>query len=137
MRAAAELLPQIYRKLARDAAGEEAILVALWPVVVGPRLASRARPVRLFGATLIVDTASQQWRRELARMSLDIVDRLNLAAGKVVLKDIEFRVVVTTPPRPPERAASATGAAQDESGAIADPHLRRLYRLSRRRAPAK
>ena len=137
MRPAAELLPQIYRKVAREAADEEAILLALWPVVVGEKVAARTRPVRLFGATLIIETTCQQWRRELARMSGEIVARLNGAAGKPVLKDVEFRVVVNLPSRPPHRAVSATGLAKDEAAAIADPYLRRLYRQSRRRAQGK
>ncbi|HYM11678.1 MAG TPA: DUF721 domain-containing protein [Bryobacterales bacterium] len=137
MQSAAELLPQVYRKLSRQAADEEALLLALWPVVVGEKVAARTHPVRLFGATLIVETAAQDWRRQLARMTGEIVTRLNAAAGKPVLKDIEFRVAVRSAPLPPCRAASSTGLPQDEADAIADPHLRRLYRLSRRRAQAK
>mgnify|MGYP003345404512 CR=1 FL=1 len=78
-------------------------------VVVGERVAARTTPVRLFGATLIVETVAQDWRRQLARMALPIADKLNAAAGKVVLQDIEFRVAVPAERRPPRRAASAAG----------------------------
>ena len=136
MRAAAELLPQVYRKLARDAAGQEALLLALWPTVVGARLAAHARPVRLFGATLIVETDAQNWRKELAQLTGPIVRSLNAAAGRQIVQDVEFRVVLRATPLPPARALSATGAGQtaDEAGAIADPDLRRIYRQSRRRS---
>lgn len=137
MQSAAALLPQVYRKLSRQAADEEALLLALWPVVVGEKVAARARPVRLFGATLIVETTAQDWRRQLARMSGEIVTRLNAAAAREVVKDVEFRVAVRSAPLPPRRAASSTGLPQDEAGAIADPYLRRLYRISRRRAQAQ
>jgi predicted nucleic acid-binding Zn ribbon protein len=137
MRSAAELLPPIYRKLAREAADEEALLFALWPVVVGEKVAARTRPVRLFGATLIVETVAQDWRRQLARMIPEIIERLNAAAAKPVVKGVEFRVVVRSVPLPPRRASSATGLPRDEADDIADPHLRRLYRLSRRRMQAK
>lgn len=135
MQLAAELLPEVYRKLTREAADEEAVVTALWPLVVGGKVAARTRPVRLFKTTLIVETVSPDWRRQLARMSGDIVKQLNAAAGKPVVKDLEFRVAVNPPARPPRRAASATGL--DEADAISDPHLRRLYRQSRRRAQAK
>lgn len=141
MRAAAELLPQVYRKLARDAAGQEALLLAIWPTVVGARLAAHAHPVRLFGATLIVETDAQNWRKELAQLTGPIVRSLNATAGKAILQDVEFRVVLRAAPLPPARALSATGSAAplpgDEAGAIADPDLRRIYRQSRRRSQSK
>lgn len=145
MRAAAELLPQVYRKLARDAAGQEALMLALWPTVVGPRLAAHARPVRLFGATLIVETEAQNWRKELAQLTGPIVRHLNAAAGGQIVQDVEFRVAVRRAPLPPGRALSATGSADrsaggqeaDEAAAIADPHLRRIYRQSQRRSQSQ
>ncbi|MBI3697271.1 MAG: DUF721 domain-containing protein [Acidobacteria bacterium] len=135
MESAARLLPQVYRKLARQAADEEALLLGLWPVVVGARVAARTRAVRLFGATLIVETVAQDWRKQLARMTHEIVARLNDAAGKEVVRDVEFRVAVGAKPLPVARAASASGF--DEAAEIADPHLRRIYRQSKRRAQAK
>ncbi|MBI3665067.1 MAG: DUF721 domain-containing protein [Acidobacteria bacterium] len=137
MEPVSSILPQAYRKLAGQAADEEALLLSLWPVVVGSRVAARTRPIRLFGFTLIVETAAQDWRKQLAQMSGDIVTRLNAAAGKAVLKDLEFRVAVKQAPIPPRRAASASGHQQDEAEQIPDAHLRRLYRLSRKRQQGK
>jgi len=137
MRRVAELLPQVYRKLARQAADEQALLLGLWPVVVGDKIAARTRPLRLSGATLVVEAANQQWRKELFRMTLDIVRRLNTAAGAAVVQDVQFLVAVPTASLPPKRASSASGFARDEADAIADPHLRRIYRRSRQRARSK
>jgi predicted nucleic acid-binding Zn ribbon protein len=134
MQRVSEMLPQVYRQLVRENADEEALLLALWPVVVGGKVAARTRPVRLFGATLIVEAAAQDWRRQLVRMTRQIVDQLNAAADKDVVKDIEFRVAVKAEPRPPRRASSATGSNEDEAAGIADPGLRRIYVRSRRRA---
>lgn len=132
----ADLLPHVYRKLARDAVDEESLLLALWPGVVGEKLAARTRPLRLRGRTLIVETVAQDWRKQLAQITGDIVRRLNEAAGKAVLDDVQFLVAVRSAPLPPRRAGSAAGA-QDEAADIADPHLRRLYRISRRRMQKK
>ena len=137
MEPVSRILPQVYRKLAGQAADEEALLLSLWPVVVGSKVAARTRPIRLFGSTLIVETVAQDWRKQLAQMSGEIVTRLNAAAGKALLKDLEFRVAVHQAPIPPRRAPSATGYEQDEAEQIPDAHLRRLYRLSRKRAQAK
>ena len=135
MESAARLMPRVYRTVARQASHDEALLLALWPVVVGAKVAARTRAVRLFGATLIVEVVAQDWRKQLARMTHEVVARLNDAAGREVLGDIEFRVQVGAQPRPLARAVSATGF--DEAAAIADPHLRRIYRQSKRRAQAK
>jgi len=137
MKSAAELLPSIYRKMAREAADEQTLLIALWPVVVGEKVAGRTRPVRLFGQTFIVEAATQVWRKQLAQMRSEIIARLNAASGRPIVKDLEFRVEVSTARRPPGRAPSAASSAGaetgDEADRIRDPHLRRLYRLSRQR----
>jgi predicted nucleic acid-binding Zn ribbon protein len=124
-----ELLPSLYRKLAREAVDEQALVLALWPVVAGKPMADRTRAVRLYGRTLLVETTDPEWRRQLADMTGLIVARLNAAAGKDVVQDIQFHLAR----RPPARAAAATGGSRDEADAIADPYLRRMYRLSRRR----
>jgi predicted nucleic acid-binding Zn ribbon protein len=133
MQPVGELLPSIYRKLVREAVDEQALALALWPVVAGPKVAERTRAVRLFGSTLVVEVATPEWRRQLAAMTWEIVGKLNAAAGKEVIRDLQFQVAR----RPPARASSAAGQKADESDAIADPHLRRMYRLSRRRRQQK
>lgn len=128
-----ELLPAIYRNLVGEAVEEQALLVALWPVVVGPKVAERTRAVRLYRQTLVVEAASREWRRQLASMMYEIVTKLNAAAGRELVQDLQFQVAR----RPPARAAAAAGRTADEADAIADPDLRRLYRLSRERRKQK
>ncbi len=137
MESVAQLLPKVYRKLTQEAAAEEALLLSLWPVVAGEKVARHARAVRLFGATLIIETDSQEWRRQLASLGGTIVARLNAEAGQPLVRGLEFRVAMRQPALPPRRATSASGAESDESASIADPHLRRLYRISRKRAQAR
>jgi predicted nucleic acid-binding Zn ribbon protein len=144
MRTAAELLPQLYQRLAREAGDTEALVLALWPAVVGPRLAVHARAMRLYGAILMVETDSLSWRKELAPLTGVIVRNLNQAAGKQILQDVQFQLAVRAAARPPGRAASAKGSAdaalaaqRDEAAGIKDPQLRRIYRQSRRRAQSK
>ena len=133
MQPVGELLPTIYRKLVREAVDEQSLLVALWPVVVGPKVAERTRAVRLYRQTLVVEAASPEWRRQLSSMTWEIVAKLNAATGKEVVTDVQFQVAR----RPPARAATAAGLTRDEADAIADPHLRRLYRQSRQRRKEK
>ena len=133
MQPVGEMLPTIYRKLVGEAVDEESLLVALWPVAVGPKVAERTRAVRLYRRTLVVETASPEWRRQLSSMTWEIVAKLNAAAGKEVVTDLQFQVAR----RPPARAATAAGLTRDEADAIGDPHLRRLYRQSRQRRKEK
>jgi predicted nucleic acid-binding Zn ribbon protein len=133
MQPVGEMLPTIYRKLVGEAVDEESLLVALWPVAVGPKVAERTRAVRLYRRTLVVETASPEWRRQLSSMTWEIVAKLNAAAGKEVVTDLQFQVAR----RPPARATTAAGLTRDEADAIGDPHLRRLYRQSRQRRKEK
>jgi hypothetical protein len=60
--------------------------------------------------------------------------------GSNRIQEIEFRIAI--PRRQPQRAGVLNGAADeatklaDESDAIQDPVLKRLYRISRKRASA-
>jgi predicted nucleic acid-binding Zn ribbon protein len=132
MQRVSEMLTAISRKLGVESAAHEALLLGVWPKAVGERVAARTRPVRLFGATLIVEVISQEWRKQLARMTGTIVDKLNAEAGQPLVQNIEFRVTTKAAPLPPQRARSATGQAGDEAAGIGDPYLRRIYQRSRR-----
>jgi predicted nucleic acid-binding Zn ribbon protein len=61
-----------------------------WSAVVGPAL-QRVTAVRLEGGTLIVDAASQQWGREVARSTGMILKRLQALLGADTVREIAIR----------------------------------------------
>ena len=72
-------------------------------------------------------------------LSHQILDRVRKLTGLASLADVEFRIGV--PRRQPQRAETAQSdfslaSAGDEADQIQDPVLKKVYRLSRRKASA-
>lgn len=121
-------------KLAAGLSAED-LLRAAWPHAVGARIARYARPVSVRnlekGPRLIVEVEDAVWRSQLETMRGQILGRLREVAGPDSIDTIEFRLGV--PRRLPQRAEQARSV-PDEADGIVDPIMRRLYRVSRKRA---
>ena len=61
----------------------------VWPQVVGDLIAGEARPVRERGGVVTVSCASAVWAQELDLMAGDLVERLNAAAGRAVVRSLK------------------------------------------------
>ncbi|MEW6755441.1 MAG: DUF721 domain-containing protein [Candidatus Latescibacterota bacterium] len=72
--------------VARKLAETRALLA--WEEVVGPVLAQRARALRVQHGRLEVAVPSAAWRTQLSFMQKDILERLNQAAGEVVIAEL-------------------------------------------------
>jgi predicted nucleic acid-binding Zn ribbon protein len=60
---------------------------------VGPQIAARARPESLMDGTLTLVVPDAAWRQELTMQKVELIDRLNSAAGENVIRDIFFVAV--------------------------------------------
>ena len=118
-------------------------LEAVWPVAVGQAIARHVFRLRLVRKTLVVEVEDAVWQRQLRALDRQILDRLNLLLPDMAITEMEFRVGV--PRRQVQRAESASGAANSlafgqnrdyEAEQIKDPVLKKVYQLSRRKAPA-
>jgi len=126
-------------KLSKNLLTDEDILRAAWPAAVGKSIASHTSRVRLVRTCLVVEVEDAVWQRQLRGLSLQIVDRVRKLTGVASLADVEFRIGV--PRRQPQRAETPQSdlpQAQpvDEADQIQDPVLKKVYRLSRRKASA-
>jgi Dna[CI] antecedent, DciA len=126
-------------KLSKNLLTDEDILRAAWPAAVGKSIASHTSRVRLVRTCLVVDVEDAIWQRQLRGLSRQIIDRVRKLTGLASLADVEFRIAV--PRRQPQRAETPQSdlpLAQpaDEADQIQDPVLKKVYRLSRRKAPA-
>jgi len=65
-------------------------VVVIWDEVVGPRIASNARPAAYRDSKLFVRVSTTTWLHELSFMKDEIVRRLNEKVGKKVIEDIVF-----------------------------------------------
>lgn len=127
-------------KYARRIVGDEDVARGLWPAAVGKTIARHTGRVTLVRATLVVEVEDVLWQRQLHSLTKQIVTRLQNLMGSTVVNDVEFRIGV--PKRQPQRAQSAHTPLfapvdpNDEAERIEDPVLKKVYRISRKRATA-
>jgi predicted nucleic acid-binding Zn ribbon protein len=134
MERAAQLIKN--KKLSRELVNDEDIVRAVWPTAVGKKIADHTSRLKLVRCNLVVEVEDYTWQRQLHGLSRQIVDRIQKLTGSDVVQDVEFRIGV--PRRQPQRAetrdAGLFAASEDEAESIQDPVMRRLYRLSRKKA---
>lgn len=121
---------------ARQVMTNEDIARAAWPQAVGKRIASYTAATALVRSCLVVEVQDMVWQRQLNTLRGQILKNLTAILGPGLVDDIELRPM--TPRRMPQRADSPRREAisTDEADAIADPHLRRVYKISRKKASA-
>jgi predicted nucleic acid-binding Zn ribbon protein len=113
---------------------------ALWPAAVGKAIAAHTSRIKLVRSTLVVEVEDAIWQKQLFPLTAQIVDRIRKVTGSDAVRDLEFRVAV--PRRQPMRAISCDGQLHqseqdfDEAEGICDPVLKKVYRLSRKKATA-
>jgi hypothetical protein len=114
----------------------EELARAAWRAAVGKKIAAHAHAARMVRSSLIVEVEDEVWRMQLYGLRAQILSNLAKHIGRGHVEDLEFRVV--PPRRGPQRAATSAGGAvpADEADSIADPGLRRVYRMERTKAGA-
>jgi predicted nucleic acid-binding Zn ribbon protein len=120
-------------KLSGETISDEQLVCAAWPVAVGRKIAAHARASRLVRTRLVIEVEDVIWRRQLMALGPQILSILERNLGRGLVEDLEFRVVPRR--REPQRATSALPV-MDEAETIADPVLRKLYKVSRKKAQA-
>jgi len=128
-RGIAALIAPITRPVFRRRAPAAAQLLADWPQLAGPELASRAVPVKFAGGTLTLGCTGPT-AMELQMLESQIVARLNLALGHASVERLRFvqqspRLPAAAPRRaPPRDVPPPPGLPEGELGAA----LAKLYR---------
>ena len=117
---------------------------AIWPAAVGKAIAAHTARLKLVRTTLVVEMEDAMWRKQLFPLTRQILDCVRKVTGSDLVQDIEFRVAV--PRRQPMRAqtpdslappnGSSIDSLADEADSIRDPVLKKVYRLSRKKATA-
>jgi predicted nucleic acid-binding Zn ribbon protein len=128
-------------KHSRQVMSDEDIARAVWPAAVGKAIASHTSRVKLVRNKLVVEVEDAIWQRQLHTLSFQIIGRLRTLTGSDVIEELEFRIGI--PRREAQRAESLAPPllasqpdSDDESHRIQDPVLKKVYRLSRKRAIA-
>jgi Dna[CI] antecedent, DciA len=126
-------------KLSKTVLTDEEILRAAWPAAVGKSIAAHTSRVRLARTCMVIEVEDAIWQRQLRGLSHQILDRVRQLTGLATLADVEFRIGVLR--RQPQRAETVQNefplaSSGDEADQIQDPVLKKVYRLSRRKASA-
>jgi hypothetical protein len=134
MERAGRLIGQLNR--ASQVMTNDELARAAWPLAVGKRIARYTAAVALVRKTLVVEVEDMVWQRQLNALRHQIVRNLVDVVGHGIVEDLELRPM--RPRRMPQRAEVANRPVEgyDEADAIADPSLRRVYKISRKKATA-
>ena len=62
----------------------------LWPELVGERISTHARPVRIDKFTLFIEVDDPLWLTQLKYMKTDVLERIDTSIKAGVLKDVKF-----------------------------------------------
>ncbi|MCF7826874.1 MAG: DUF721 domain-containing protein [Candidatus Marinimicrobia bacterium] len=92
--AKAQVIGNVFTQLFRDLGIEKAIqqnmAVSRWAEIVGERIAQISEAERIENGVLIVKVSSPVWRNELVFMKTSLINSVNEALAKTVVKDIKF-----------------------------------------------
>lgn len=125
------------KKLSREILSDDDLARAVWPLVAGRAIATHTLRLRVVRTTLVVEMEDAVWQKQLYPLTKQILDRLRAVTASDSIQDIEFRIGI--PRREPQRADApriASVGPTDEAEGIQDPVLKKIYRLSRKKATA-
>lgn len=89
---AALLLPKILERAGQNRELSEAAAIIAWKRVAGEGLARHTKPTRLRNMTLTVEVADEVWKRQLQRMSPELISRVNKLMKRELVTAIDFRI---------------------------------------------
>jgi hypothetical protein len=88
-----DVLPSILGRIRIDQRQSESQILEVWKRVIDPCITAHARPVSLARGTVFVAVDSSVWLSEIVRYHrTEILERLQLAAGKDLVQRISFRI---------------------------------------------
>ena len=116
------------------------LLIAVWPLMVGQRMASHTRPRSWRAGRVTVEVTDPEWQRQLEEMPEVLRKQINRWWGSNFVREVKFvRGKAESPPVPPapartqaasEKAEGKLGAAlaefEGQLSGVADEELRNL-----------
>ncbi|MBI3874884.1 MAG: DUF721 domain-containing protein [Verrucomicrobia bacterium] len=87
------LMPQVVSSLGLERRRAEAEIVKVWNNLIDPNITAHAQPTGINKGTVFVSVDTSVWLDEIVRYRRrEILDRLQNAFGKEMVKRISFRV---------------------------------------------
>lgn len=85
-------LPALLEKFDENEAIREAVVFAVWRKIAGENLRPHAVPFRLFQKQLVIAVGDERWKKELEKLSGQMLFKLNSALKQAAVTFIEFRI---------------------------------------------
>jgi hypothetical protein len=127
------LLPTLLERAGDNPELAEAAAMTAWKRVAGEGLAHHATPMSLRDKKLVVAVADDVWKKQLERMSKELVSRINKLLRREVVTAIEFRVNARAIKGRPRAGSARTNNRRPPANVIAsaaeiaDPDLRQRF----------
>lgn len=103
-----------------------------WESAVGQAVATQAQPDRFERGTLTVRVRTATWQNELTFMQAQIIDRLNAALGKRLIRELHIVAGTLAQRRAPQPLPAADSGdlarSEDAARVISDDELRAQFR---------
>ncbi len=82
----------IFKALKRVSKEEKPLdfLAAVWPLIVGPRMARQTRPVVWDGGRVEIAVSDREWQRQLEKMTPEVRRQINKWWGKQAVREVSF-----------------------------------------------
>ena len=90
-RAVGAILQEMVRDLGIDRTLRQYNVITSWPSIVGEKIAGVTTAQRIENGILFVQVSTAPWRAELTMRRMEILEKVNKAAGKQVIREIRFR----------------------------------------------
>jgi predicted nucleic acid-binding Zn ribbon protein len=87
-----QVLSSVLKSCGRAGDQELSRIWSLWPQVVDEIVAQNTRPAAIKADLLLVNVSSSPWIHRLQFLKQDIIEELNTALGKTVVKDMAFKI---------------------------------------------
>ena len=84
-------LHRIFTEALKNASADQAPLLA-WPLVCGPGVANRTRPMDFRSGVLRVEVPDKEWKSQLESLAADYLRAFNSLLEKKKVERIEFMV---------------------------------------------
>jgi hypothetical protein len=137
-------LPQLLRAAGESHEVSEAAAFVAWRRAAGEAMRGCAVPFRLYNKTLVVAVPDVTWRKQLEKVSPQLIFRVNSMLGQALVTYVEFRVDPETVGREralarrsqydrlveEENALRRATELDDAADAIHDEDLRRRFLLA-------
>ena len=90
-KSAAEAIQELIHRLGITRTIKQYDVINTWESIVGERIAKVTTVQRIDNGVLYISVATAPWRAELSMKRTEIIEKINRAVGRHIVREIRFR----------------------------------------------